>query len=453
MRAPFDQASGAWSTSTPQDSAGIAAWQLANAWSVAEHLGATNPFYAGRLGALPAERTAEAFRTLSVTTKQEVVDDCTASPPYGSRTTAAAHDVRQVVETSGTSGRGREVHVLDAADLAAIERTEAVGFWWAGVRPGTPVLLTLPVGVTAAGLWYLGGLRLLGANVLAVGSYPTERKVDVLRRYAAEVVIGTPSYVQRLAAACEDEGIDPRTVGVRSLLVAGERYSAAWVREVEDRWGATLYEQYGCTERAIAWTCPGGARRDDAAVALHVPAESGYVEVVDPATGRHVEGGETGELIVTPFGAGASPLLRYATGDRVEWVPPGACACGRPVGGIRAGRVERYDNMLKVRGMNVWPEALDAAIFGVADVTDYRGVVRLGDDGRETIVVTLECPPPRAGSVATEVVASVRRAVGVRVEVEVVPIGTLLGQVPEGFVKIARWRDERPSARDEEQRR
>lgn len=433
----FDEWMGAWSTSTPRNPDDLAGWQLERAWTLAENLGRDNPFYRDRLH-LPEHREADVYRALGVTTKQQVVEDCIAHSPYGSRTVAEPADIRMVVHTSGTSGQGMAVYALDTADLDAIIRTEAVGFLWAGMREGTRVLLTLPIGMTAAGLWYSAALRAIGSNVFSVGPYPTERKVELLRQFEPEVVVGTPSYVQRLAVACEDAGLSPEATSVETLIVAGQPFSRPWARAIETRWGATLYEQYGCTERAIAWTCPGGVIKGDSLGVLHFPPESGYYEVIDPESGEPVGHGETGELVITPFGADASPLIRYATGDRVRWMAPRACPCGRPLAGIAAGEVERYDDMMKIRGVNVWPASFDEAVFAVEAVSDYRGRVWLDDDGSERVEIRAE-GAGRPDAIAEALSASVHRVTGLRVEVKVEPPGTLAREVPEGFVKIKRF--------------
>jgi phenylacetate-CoA ligase len=437
----FDNFLGSWNREVPTEADQISAWQLAKAWTLAVRLADSNPFYRGRLR-LPAGRDADAFRSLSSTTKNEVVSDCMENPPFGSRSTVWRGDVRMVVQTSGTSGRGVEVYPLDESDEAAIVRTEAVGFIWAGVRPGSRVFLTLPIGITAAGLWYHATLRALGAFVLPVGPYSTERKVDVLSRFGADLVIGTPSYVHRLARGAMDAGLDLPSLGVRAVLVAGESFSPGWAAAMEKTWGTTLYEQYGCTERAIAWTCPGGVRRGNELGVLHFPPESGYHEVIEPLTGLPVSHGGEGELVVTPFGADASPLVRYATGDRVRWMAPGSCSCGRPLAGIAAGEVQRFDDMLKIRGVNVWPAHFDAAVFAVEGVTDYRGVVGTDALGGEVLEIRLETSVD-SGVTAEDVAAAVRRATGLTATVRMEATGTLAKEVPEGFAKIKRWTDRR----------
>ena len=433
----FDDWAAVWSPDTPRAASEIAQWQLDRAWELAGAVAANNPFYARRL-TIPALRDAASYRSIPMTVKREVVTDCEQYPPYGSRTVAGPEDIRMVAQTSGTSGLGTAVYALNEEDIDAIVRTEAVGFLWAGIGEGARVLFTLPIGMTAAGLWYLAALRHLRANVLSVGPYSTERKVEVLQQFEAEVVIATPTYLQRLAVACEDSGIQPHETSVRTLIVAGQPFSLPWAKAMEKRWGATLFEQYGCTERAIAWTCPGGVIKGETLGVLHFPPESGYYEVIDPESGDPVGQGETGELVVTPFGADASPLIRYATGDRVRWMEPGSCACGRPLAGIAAGEVERYDDMMKIRGVNVWPATFDRAVFSVEAVTDYRGTVRIDDEGNERIEIRAEATGEQ-GSLVEALSASIRRMTGLGAEVRIEAPGTLAREVPEGFVKVKRF--------------
>jgi phenylacetate-CoA ligase len=438
----FDSFLGAWSQDVPRTAEALHGWQLARARQLAKTLSEVNPFYRKRL-TIPDDATEWAFSRLPVTRKQDVVRDCERYPPFGSRTVIRDEDIRMIVETSGTSGRGTEVYALDAADEASIIRIEATGFLWAGVRPGTKVLLTVPIGVTAAGQWYYAALRFIGANVLPVGTYPTARKAALIAAFGPQLIVGTPSYVQHLAVACADAGIDPAASSVTSLMVAGEPYSLEWARGLERRWAATLYEQYGCTERAIAWTCPGGVVRHEGLGVLHFPPESGYYEVVDSVSGDHVGDGEEGELVVTPFGVDRSPLLRYATGDRVRFVPPGACDCRRPLAGIVAGAVARFDDMMKVRGVNVWPATFDTAVFAVDGVADYRGRLLTDDRGVEVVEIRIETHLSASSRLAEEVATSVKRTIGLTSTVSLEPVGSLSRSVPEGFVKIKRWTDER----------
>lgn len=445
-----DPWTGCWDTRTPaEDPQELRAWQLEQAWALAERAATSNPYYRDRLS-LPEGRSVDDFATLPVTTKDEVVTDCSAAPPYGTRATCSADEVRHFVETSGTSGRGQEVYPLTASEELATFRAEAVGFAWAGVTAGSRVLLTLPVGTRAAGIWYYHGLRLLGANVMSVGAYRTDQKVELLRRYGADLLIATPSYLQRLTTAAVEGGVEPDQLGVGALLVSGEGYGLTWAHAVQQRWGATLYEQYGCTERAFGWACPGGAVRDDRMGVLHFPPELGYCEVVDPQSGQQVASGEEGELIVTPFIATSSPLVRFATRDRVRWLAPGDCDCGRPLAGIEAGGVQRYDDMMKIRGINIWPLAMDRLILGFPEVADYRAVVHGGDDGREAVVLQIETDQPRVAGHPDDLTerlgAAIRTNFGLGVDVTCVQPGAITTRAPDAGGKVRRWTDERVHA-------
>jgi phenylacetate-CoA ligase len=244
--------------------------------------------------------------------------------------------------------------------------------------------------------------------------------------------------------ACEQQGLEPAALGVRAVMVAGEPYGLAWAEDVQRRWGgARLYEQYGCTERAFAWTCPGGVVKGGALGALHFPPENAYVEVVDPGTGRSADDGGWGELIVTPLEAASSPLVRFATGDRVRFVGAASCPCGSPLPGIAAGGVERYDDMLKIRGVNVWPRSVDAVVLALPGVAEYRGTVSRSADGHEVVAVQVEPTADAGPGVGAAVAEAVRRETGLHITAEVVLPKAISGGVPEGFVKISRWRDVR----------
>jgi phenylacetate-CoA ligase len=285
-------------------------------------------FYATRLGGLPHQvADLGELSQFPLTTKMDVLADIAASPPYGSRVRVAAQDIRQIVTTSGTSGTGEEAYPLDSEDEQQVYEMAARGFGWAGVTAGSVVLNTLPLTTAAAGQWYYHALRRLGATVLEVGTYSTERKLEYLERFGADTLVGTPSYVLRLALDARRAGLDPPSLPIERVVVAGESWAVDWMRRLEREWGASVFEQYGSTQRAMAWACPAGAVTADGRGVLHALSDHGVYEVVDPDTGAPVSEG-AGELVVTPFVSSASPLVRFATGDRVTVVS--SCDCGRP---------------------------------------------------------------------------------------------------------------------------
>ncbi|HEY4277378.1 MAG TPA: hypothetical protein VGM91_04100 [Conexibacter sp.] len=397
-------------------------------------------FYRERLRGAPVRLDDVAqLAELPVTTKADVLQDIAANPPFGSRTRVAAATIRHLVTTSGTSGAGEEAYPLDDADEAEVFAMAARGFAWAGVRPGAVVLDTLPLTTAAAGLWYYHALRLLGANVLAVGSFATERKLDCLRRFRPDAVVGTPSYVLRLALDARRAGLDPTACGVRRLVVAGESWSEPRMQRLEREWGARVFEQYGSTQRAMAWSCPVGALPEGRRGTLHALSDHGVYEVVDPQTRAPVHAGD-GELVITPFVSSASPLVRFATGDRVT--VGHACPCGRPGPHLRAGMVERYDFMVKVRGVNLWPEALDTAVLHVDGVRDYDATVELGADGRELLRIEVELERDDDGA-AARVAEVVGRLTGLHASVNATGGERVTGEIPDRFRKRRRLHDKR----------
>ncbi len=398
------------------------------------------PFYASRHRGLP-ERVDDPgeLAAFPTTTKADVLADLAANPPYGSRLRVAPEEVRQIVTTSGTSGAGEEVYPLDADDEQLVYAMAARGFGWAGVTAGSVVLNTLPLTTAAAGQWYYHALRLLGATVLEVGTYSTERKLEYLSRFGAETLVGTPSYVLRLALDARRAGVDPASLPVERVVVAGESWSEDWMRRLEREWGARVFEQYGSTQRAMAWACPAGAVTARGRGVLHALSDHGVYEVIDPDTGKTVAEGP-GELVVTPFASSASPLVRFATGDRVTVVP--SCPCGRPGPLLAAGTVDRYDFMVKVRGVNLWPEALDTAVFGVGSVRDYEARVETDPEGRELLRVDLELTGEDADA-AERVAHAVRQVTGLGATVQTVPGDALTAGIEDRFRKRRRLYDRR----------
>jgi phenylacetate-CoA ligase len=397
-------------------------------------------FYREWLDGCPAQiETLAQLRAFPVTRKEDVLRDLAEHPPYGRRLRVPVSEIRHLVETSGTSGTGQEVYPLDAEDEQAVWEMAARGFAWAGVNAGSVVLNTLPLTTSAAGQWYYHGLRLLGANVLEVGSFSTERKLSYLQRFEPDTIIGTPSYVFRLAVEARRAGLDPSAGSVRRMVVAGESWSVAWMQQLESEWGARVFEQYGCTQRGMAWTCPAGGVDGDARGTLHALSDHGVYEVLEPETGEPVSEGR-GHLVITPFASSASPLVRFATGDCVTVVSD--CGCGRPGPCLQAGTVERYDFMVKIRGVNVWPEALDAALFAIDGVREYEAVVEIDDRGREHLQVHIELggevndATGRAG-------AAIKQVTGLSADIAIVPEAAISRAVEDRFKKRRRLHDRR----------
>lgn len=282
-----------------------------------------SPYYRRRLDAAGAQperlRSLEDFRSaVPLMRKEDVLADQEASPPYGERLCVPTERLVQVNTTGGTSGRGQEVYGLTASDVAILAETWARGVTAAGLRPGDVVGLTFTMSMAAGPLWIHEAFRRLDLSVLHLGPYDTRTKLAMMQRFGARAVVATPSYLHTLSETAADLGIDvANDLPVDVILTATESYSVGRARRLEATWGARVHEWYGSTQRALAWTCELGALVDrERKGLLHHFPELLLYETLDPETGRPVDCGEEGEVVITFLHAEGTPLLRFATGDR-----------------------------------------------------------------------------------------------------------------------------------------
>jgi phenylacetate-CoA ligase len=239
----------------------------------------------------------------------------------------------------------------------------------------------------------------------------------------------------RLAEVALEEKIDVKTGRVRVLVVAGEPGgSIPTVRKrLNELWpSAKIFDHHGMTEVGpVTYECP------ERPGVLHVLDSVFYAEVVDPATGRIVAPGGTGELVLTTLGRIGSPLLRYRTGDLVKWqISDKPCACGSCEMALEGGILGRTDDMVVVRGVNVYPSAVDEIVRGHEDVVEYQVELSV-DRAMPEISLQIE-PSPRCRDVAglvRNLERSFETAMALRVPITTVPAGTL----PRFEMKSRRW--------------
>jgi phenylacetate-CoA ligase len=247
----------------------------------------------------------------------------------------------------------------------------------------------------------------------------------------------TPTYALHLAAVAAKEGIDLRRSQVKTLSVAGEPGGSipATRARLQELWpGARIYDHHGMTEVGpVSYECP--ARPG----VLHVISRAFIAEVVDPATGQPVGPGETGELILTNLGRTGSPLLRYRTGDLVKLSTLNSqlstCSCGSPDLALEGGILGRVDDMIVVRGVNVYPSAVEEIIRRVGGVAEYQ--VRVSQrQALAELTVTVE--PESAGlapGLAARLAAAFESSLALRVPVVLAAPGSL----PRFESKARRW--------------
>lgn len=384
--------------------------------------------------------------------KADLIADQEAQPPFGERLGVPRDALILTHITSGTSGKGQEAYGVTNADLHYGGQCWAYGLHWAGVRKGDTTFNLFPFGTFAAGTSFHEGARMLGTNNFSVAVlYDTRTLLERMRRFAARFVIVTPPYLLRLVAQAREFGhrLPDDFPDLRAIMVATEPYPIPWALDMQALWGATLHEMYGSTQQLtqLASTCELGAVPNGRRGFLHALEHLTLVEVLDPQTERQVAPGEAGELVISTLGREASPVMRYATGDRVTWLDERHCPCGRPFAGFEAGTISRYDDMLKIKGVNVWPAAVDAVVLARPEVDEYNARVYIAEAGREEVVVSVEfvpdLPAERQPAILQELERELHYQTGLHMRVDCPP-----GGVRRFEFKSRRWLDERQQGLD-----
>jgi phenylacetate-CoA ligase len=248
---------------------------------------------------------------------------------------------------------------------------EARQFWSSGLRPADRYCHSLNFSLFVGGPCVLGAQK-LGALSIHAGTLPSERLLLILRQFQATAIWTTPSYAWSLGETAVAEGIDPRRdLAVRRIFVAGEPGGSIpeTRARIEDLWGASVYDYYGLSD--IFGSCAGMCEQKDG---LHWAEDHILVEVLDPATLGPVAEGERGELVLTTLRKSARPMIRFRTGDIVSFTSA-PCHCGRT--SIRMRGVHgRLDDMLIIKGVNIFPSDVEALVRGDDRHTgEYRLVV------------------------------------------------------------------------------
>lgn len=393
-----------------------------------------------------AAHDPEAWRQLAFVTKEDLLEDQRLAPPLGTRCCARLEDIRVIVESSGTTALGKETHYVTRRDYAATLFTWARSLRRMGITAEDIVALTFPVGMSGGGVKHADAYGAVGAKVLRIANLSTRQKLDTMAYYGTTVLVATPFYVDRLGAVADEAGVDLHALAVRKIVVATQSVTSDWVRSVEDTWGARLFEWYGTASGLIAFACAEGmvnARGERGT--LHWDPGFALYEILDSATGQWIEGLARGELVGTPLVSGAEPLFRIRTRDEVALRPPRSCLCGSRWPGIESGTIRRLDGMFKIKGVNVWPVHVEATLFGLGGIRDYR--VRLvADAGREAMLLDVLAQPGATPDdvVGERVAARLRDETGLGFDVTVTADASKwLHETTGEAAKARRWVDER----------
>ena len=382
------------------------------------------PFYRRRLGeaaVTPAGiRSLDDLRRLPFTTK----DDFHATYPFGLLATPL-DDVVRLHASSGTTGTPTVVAYtrgdLDTwSDLMA--RTLRAG----GVGRSDVVHNAYGYGLFTGGLGFHYGAERIGATVVPISSGFTERQLLALRDFGATVLCCTPSYSLHLAEALGAAGIPSGALRLRVGFFGAEPWTEEMRRAIEARLGLTAFNVYGLSEIVG----PGVSVECEEHRGMHVHEDHFLPEVVDPATLEPVPPGATGELVLTTLTKEALPVLRYRTRDLTA-LDPEPCRCGRTF--ARIGRITgRTDDMLIIRGVNLFPSQIEQVLLAVPRVEPHYLLVLRREGALDALEIRVEAHPDVvvAGEEAVRGLADlvrrrVREAIGIAVEVTVVPPGSV----------------------------
>jgi phenylacetate-CoA ligase len=320
------------------------------------------PFYRERLDAIgfdPDElRSVADLRRLPFTEKRHLVD----AYPYG----LLAVPLREVVRLHGTGGSGDTSVVMGYTrnDIKTWSNLTARTLVAGGVTKDDVVQITFDYGLLTGALGVHYGAERLGASVIPSSSGNTKRQIKIMQDYKTTALVATPSYALHLAESMRGLGVNPNALSLRRVLVGGEPWSEETRRRIEEGLAVTACDNYAVSELMGPGVASECLERDG----LHVNEDHFLVEVVDPRTLEPVPPGGRGELVITTLSKEAFPIVRFRTRDLTSLVTE-PCPCGRT--SVRMRRIEaRTDDMLIVRGVNVFPSQVEAVLRGL--------------DGRET---------------------------------------------------------------------
>jgi phenylacetate-CoA ligase len=387
-----------------------------------------NRFYASKFADAGIDasdiRTPADLARLPFTTKAELLADQDGHPPYGQALTYPVADYRRYHQTSGT--KGRPLRWLDTAQSWewALHCWETI-YRIVSVTARDRLFFAFSFG-PFLGFWTaFDAAARLGCLCLPGGGMGSAARLRFLLDNEATVVLCTPTYALHLAEVARQHGIRlTRSTpgrGVRALIVAGEpggSIPATRIR-IEEAWGARVFDHSGLTEVGpVAIECPENP------AGLHLLEADYIAEVIDPESGRAAPAGQVGELVLTNLGRWGSPVLRYRTGDLVR-LDPEPCPCGRCFARLGGGILGRTDDMIQVRGNNLYPSALEALIRRFREVAEYRVQV---DQSDHLASLRIEVEPLNADAgpdLAERVGRAIREELLFRADVVAVTPGSL----------------------------
>ncbi|MHC4879068.1 MAG: phenylacetate--CoA ligase family protein [Planctomycetota bacterium] len=336
-----------------------------------------NPFWQSRLAESAGESDSLVrLQSLPFVAKADLVADQADHPPYGTNLTFDRNSYARLHQTSGTT-TGTPMRWLDTpASWQWFMDCWAQIFRLVGLREDDRLAFPFSFG-PFVGFWAaFEGANRLGNLCLAGGGMTSQQRLRLIADNEATVVCCTPTYALRLAEVASEAGADLASGSARMLIVAGEPGGSipAIRSRIESAWGARVYDHWGMTEIGAL-----GVETVETPGSLSILESECIAEIIDPATEDAAEPDESGvrrgELVITNLGRIGSPLIRYRTGDLVE-TDPAPCPAGRSLLRLKGGILGRADDMITIRGNNVFPSSVEAVLREFDQIAEFRIEVR-----------------------------------------------------------------------------
>lgn len=414
--------------------AAIASGQLEQLRALLTELIPGNAFYTRKLHAAGVTFDVSSLEDFShrfpFTQKAELVADQRAHPPFGTNLTYPLDRYTRFHQTSGTSGV--PLRWLDTPESwAGLVESWAEIFRVAGVTSSDRVYFAFSFG-PFIGFWLaFEAATGMGALCIPGGGMSSATRLRAILDNGATALCCTPTYALRLAEVAAEEKIDLQASRVKRIIVAGEPGGSipAVRARIEQGWpGARVFDHHGMTEVGpVTYECPAKPG------ILHVIESAYFAEIIEPAGGKPAAPGQAGELVLTTLGRIASPLLRYRTGDLVQ-AATAPCGCGRPELALAGGILGRTDDMIVVRGVNIYPGAVEEIIRAAGEVREFQ--VRVNTK-QALVELRVEIEPlPDCGDVAA-LTAKLEKAFQAQFALRV-PVAAV-ASLPRYEMKAKRW--------------
>ena len=359
-----------------------------------------------------------------------------ALPPFGDLVAVPERDIVYISASSGSTGVPT-ASPFTAQDFDDWMDYEARQFWSSGLRPEDRYCHSLNFSLFVGGPCVLGAQK-LGALSIHAGTVPSERLLAIAKQFQATAIWTTPSYAWYLGETAVKEGIDPeKDLAIKRIFVAGEPGGSIpeTRQRIEALWGAKVYDYYGLSD--IFGSCAGMCEEQHG---LHWAEDHILVEVLDPETQEPVAEGERGELVLTTLKKAARPMIRFRTGDIVSFTNE-PCTCGRTSQRM-LGTHGRLDDMLIIKGVNIFPSDIEAIARKDHDLTGEYKLIVERDNHLDILTVEIERAAPdasRDAELATRFAGHLKSITGVSARIVILPPGTL----PRATHKAKRVEDRR----------